>query len=104
MWYAGEEMWSDRTGTKLRNVSTKQSMLHPPIHGWREIIHGRFGVADTWKDCGLQLGVDAGVPPCPSLTVRAKKPNQVDGKVLGTYSHLSGRWSLGRKVSGNLEH
>ena len=104
MWWVGEETGSERIGTKLRNGSSKQNRSHPPMHNWQEISLGLFGVKDSWQDCDLQLDCEVGLRSACNLDVRSKKggekaPGNKEGKVLGNYFQLPGRWSLGRRVS-----
>ena len=103
-WRVGDEIGRERTGTKLCNESSKQRKSNPPIHNWQEISHGL--VKNSWQDCDLQLESEVDLSTC-HLHVKLKtgKEKKVKGlgdkeeKVIGTYSQLIGRWSLGRRVS-----
>ena len=106
MWWVGEQAGSERIGTKLRNGSSKQNRSHPPIHNWQEINYGLFGVKDSWQDCDLRVESEVGVlSSVCNLHVRLGKGKEKEskggreGKVLGKYNQLTGRWSLGRRVN-----
>ena len=107
MWWVGEQTGSEKIGTKLRNGSSKQNRSHPPMHNWQEIRLGLYGVKDSWQACDLQLDSEVGHPSACKLDVRSKigkekAPGDKEGKVLGNYFQLPGRWSLGRRVSDFL--
>ena len=103
-WWVGDEVGKEKTGTWLRNGSSKRKQSHPPMHNWQEINYGLFG--DSWQQCDLRVESEVGtLPTACNLHVELGKGKEKDlkgakeGKVLGNFKQLTGRWSLGRRVN-----
>ena len=103
MWWVGDQVKGEKPNSlKLRNGNRRQNKNHPPSRGWQERVPGVI-FRDSWLDCDLQLESEVGHLPDCNLVVRPKKGMETVAaklrKAVGSYLQLSGRWSLGRRVS-----